>query len=74
MLTPLGDRVHRAIQQRPHHRVAVSFGHVAAALQRRIAPVVEREVFRRVLGAYPEAVAHRAVETDSHAWLTASTS
>ena len=73
VLAPLGDRVHRAIQQRPNHGVAIAFGDFAVAFQRCVSPVVEREVSGRVLGAHTEAVAYRAVQTDSQTWLTAST-
>src|SRR4051794_36671906 len=66
MPADLDDGVHRAVQQRTHHGGPVGLGHGAVADQRRVAPVVEREVLGGMLGADSESVAHRAVELDSH--------
>jgi NAD(P)-dependent dehydrogenase (short-subunit alcohol dehydrogenase family) len=71
-LTQLGDRVHRAVPECPHDRVAVLFGHAAIAGECGVSPVVQREVTGRVFGAHAEAVANGTVQTDSHAGLTAS--
>src|SRR5579885_2631324 len=68
MFTNLHDRVHRAVQQRPHDRVAILLEYGAVPGKRCVSPVVERKVLRRMLGANAEAVADGAVQADRHAF------
>src|SRR5271167_2939125 len=68
------DGMHRTVHDGARDRIAVLVEYGAVADERGVAPVIKREIPRRVLRADTEAITDRPIETNSHTVTTASTS